>query len=179
MDAKVRERKATYCNLTVGLLVLLLSASSVFSAFGGQFEDAVGAYERGNYTIAYRLFKELAEKGTPEAQFNLGVMYDTGQGVLQDYVEAAMWYQRAANQGYAAAQFNLGIRYAKGQGVPEDYVLAHMWINLAASRFPPSEQGNREMAVKSRDIVASMMTPDQIAEAQRMVREWKPKMEGK
>ncbi len=60
--------------------------------------------------------------------------------------------------------------YAKGQGVPQDYVLAHMWFNLAGA------QGDKK-ARKDRDLAASHMTPDQIAEAQRLAREWKPKPE--
>ncbi len=63
--------------------------------------------------------------------------------------------------------------YSKGQGVPQNYVQAHMWYNLAASRFAPGS--DRDMAVKNRDIAAALMTPAQIAEAQRLAREWKPK----
>ena len=77
------------------------------------------------------------------------------------------WYRLAADQGNACAQYNLGIMYAKGQGVPQDYVLAHMWFNLSAA------QGIGD-AVKNRDIAAGKMTPDQLAEAQRLAREWKP-----
>ncbi len=80
-------------------------------------------------------------------------------------------------QGYAFAQFALGSMYEKGQGVPQDYVQAHTWYNLAASRSPPGT--DRDNAVKNRDIVAAKMTPAQIAEAQRLAREWKPKKEGK
>ena len=65
------------------------------------------------------------------------------------------------------AQFNLGAMYANGQGVPQDYVRAHMWFNLSAA------QGNQG-AAKNRDIAARRMTPAQIAEAQKLAREWKP-----
>jgi TPR repeat protein len=91
--------------------------------------------------------------------------------------EAAKWYRKAAEQGLPEAQYFLGVMYHNGQGVPQDYVLAHMWLNLAALRFPASEKKNQEMANKDRDITASEMTPDQIAEAQRLAREWKPKVE--
>ncbi len=74
----------------------------------------------------------------------------------------------AAAQGYAEAQRNLGVMYAKGEGVPQDYVQARMWVNLAAA------QGN-EQARKAVDLLAEKMTPAQIAEAQRLAREWKPK----
>jgi len=63
--------------------------------------------------------------------------------------------------------------YVDGQGVPQDYVLAHLWYNLAASRL--TDPNRRVRAVEVRDLVARMMTAEQIAEAQRLAREWKPK----
>jgi TPR repeat protein len=89
-------------------------------------------------------------------------------------VEAVKWYRKAADLGHPHAQFNLGSMYAKGQGVPQDYALAYVWFDLAASRFPVSE---RESANRNRDHVASRMTPAQIAEAQKVAREWKPRKE--
>ncbi len=83
------------------------------------------------------------------------------------------WLRKAAEQGHARAQNNLGFMYDNGQGVPQDYVQAHMWLDLAASRYPPGE--DRDQAVENRDIVAKMMTPAQISEAQKLAREWRPK----
>jgi len=105
-------------------------------------------------------------------------MYYNGQGVPQDYVQAVKWYRLAAEQGVANAQVNLGVMYVNGQGVPRDYVQAVKWYNLAVSRYTPSEAEWREMAVKYRDQVAARMTPTQVAEAQRLAREWTPKSEG-
>lgn len=68
--------------------------------------------------------------------------------------------------------------YYYGPGVPQDYVEAHKWYNLAAARFSAAEAEQRESAVKNRDIIAAKMTPAQIAEAQRLAREWKPKQGG-
>ncbi|HSG06069.1 MAG TPA: tetratricopeptide repeat protein [Nitrospiria bacterium] len=161
------------------LMASLLALPFANPVSGGQFEDAVAAYERGDYATAYRLFQSLAEQGDAAAQYNLGLLYDKGKGAPQDYSEAVKWYQKAAEQGQAEAQYNLGFLYAIGQGVPQDYVLAHMWFNLAASRFSASEGDEREMAVKNRDTASSKMTPAQIAEAQRLAREWKPKKEEK
>jgi len=59
--------------------------------------------------------------------------------------------------------------------VPQDYVQAHMWFDLAVARFPASETARREKAAGGRDLVAEKMTAAQIAEAQRLAREWKPK----
>jgi hypothetical protein len=96
-----------------------------------------------------------ADRGDAKAQNNLGLMYDKGKGVPQDYAEAAWRYRLAADQGNADAQNNLGRMYAKGQGVPQDYVQAHMWFNLAATT-------GKKSAVSNRDEVAKKMTPAQI-----------------
>ena len=74
-----------------------------------------------------------------------------------------------AELGIAGAQFNLGVMYANGRGVLQDYVQAHMWFNLGASRLTGEL---RETAVQDRDKVAGLMNPTQLAEAQRLVREW-------
>jgi len=95
-------------------------------------------------------------------------MDNNGQGVPQNYEEAVKWFRKAAEQGLAHGQHNLGVMYQYGQGVPQDYVLAQMWYNLAVA------QGDEE-ARKESDIVAKQMTPEQIAEAQKLAREWKPK----
>ena len=76
-----------------------------------------------------RIHAALRDAG---AQFNLGVMYDNGEGVPQDYVEAMKWYHKAAEQGHAGAQFNLGLMYANGNGVPQDYAKAAKWFRLGA-----------------------------------------------
>ena len=86
----------------------------------------------------------------------------------QDYTEATRWYRKAADQGNATAQSNLGTMYDKGQGVTQDYIQAHIWYNLAAAR-------GLKIGRKNRDILAEKMTPAQIAEAQKLAREWKPK----
>ena len=151
------------------LLVMLVCAAG--PAVAGPREDreaAVTAYEKGDYATALRLSRSLANQGSAVAQWILGIMYANGQGVPQDYAAAASWYRKAAEQGQAGAQNNLGKMYATGQGVPQDYVLAHMWWNLAA------DQGDA-VAFKKRDNVATKMTPAQIAEAQKLAREWKPK----
>lgn len=118
---------------------LAMALASALPATAQTFEEALAAYERGDYDAAYRGFRSLAEQGDAIAQNNLGVMYGTGEGVPQDYAEAVKWYRRAAEQGDANAQGNLGFMYVNGRGVPQDYVRAHMWSNLAVSRFSATE----------------------------------------
>jgi TPR repeat protein len=115
--------------------------------------------------------KKRAAQGDAEAQNNLGVMYRKGQGVPQDYAEAAKWYRQPAAQGDAKAQLNLGIMYAKGRGVAHDDVQAYTWFDLAAANV--TTKPHHDKAVKARDTLAARMTPAQIAEAPKLAREWK------
>ncbi|ARB98142.1 TPA: tetratricopeptide repeat protein [Neisseria gonorrhoeae] len=74
---------------------------------------------------------QAAEQGNAAAQFNLGVMYENGQGVRQDYVQAVQWYRKASEQGDAQAQYNLGLMYYDGRGVRQDLALAQEWLGKA------------------------------------------------
>ena len=113
--------------------------------------------------------RERAEQGAAEAQYLLGLAYFNGEGVPQDNPLAARWWRSAAEQGHADGQYSLGFMYANGRGVPQDYVQGHMWFNLAASRVPGADQ---PAAASGRNEVAALMTPEQVAEAQRLAREW-------
>ena len=119
-----------------------------------------------DYSAAVKWYRLAADQGYASAQFNLGIVYTQGPGVAQDHSEAVKWYRWLPTRAMQA-QFNLGVMYANGQGVPQDYVLAHMWFNLAAAQGMGS-------AAESRDTAARQMTPDQLAEAQRLARDWKP-----
>jgi TPR repeat protein len=112
-------------------------------------------------------YRKSADQGDPGGQLALSAMYYSGQGVPRDMAAAASWLKKAADQGFANAQLLLGIMYEDGSGVLQDYILAHMWFNLAVT-------GGEEAAASNRDRIASKMTPAQIAEAQRLAREWKP-----
>ena len=79
----------------------------------------------------FRQTRQLAEQGNAEAQFSLGVMYDNGQGVRQDYAEAVKWYRQAAEQGDAQAQYNLGAMYHNGHGVRRNFHLSKEWFGKA------------------------------------------------
>jgi len=118
-----------------------------------------------DYKVAAKWYTKAAEQGHTKAQYDLGLTYDIGRGVAQDYKVAVKWYTKAAEQGYARAQYKLGVRYAIGHGVAQDYVMAHMFFNIAAI------DGDKS-AIESRDLVAKRMTSAQIAEAQKLAREW-------
>ena len=106
----------------------------------------------------------LATQGNAIAQFNLGVLHDVGRGVAQDYAQAVTWYRLAAAQGHAGAQFNLGGMYYEGLGVAQDYVRAYQWFTLAGV-------AGYAGAVKNRNSIATLMTPEQITQAQGLARD--------
>ena len=133
---------------------------------GMLYEEGRGGY-LPNYGKAAKWYRQAAEHGIPEAQWSLARLYVLGRGVLQDYAEAIKWYERAAEKDYDFAQWDLGKMYRDGKGVPQNYVLAHMWLNLTAAK-------GWRVAAEERDDLVKLMTAAQIAEAQRLAREWKP-----
>jgi TPR repeat protein len=109
----------------------------------------------------------LAKSGDAEAQYFLGLKYDQGQGVPQNYVEAVKWFRKAAEQGLAEAQFALGLKYDKGEGTPKNFINSYVWLSVASAK------GN-EKAKKYIEIISSEMTPQQVAQAQNEAAElWK------
>ena len=99
-----------------------------------QFELGDKYYDAKNYEQAVYWFRKAAEQRYADAQFNLGWMYEYGQGVKQDYGEAVKWYRLAAEQGHAPAQYNLGLMYEYGKGVKKDYSEALKWYRKAAEQ---------------------------------------------
>lgn len=182
------------------IAIVLYAVLSAQNSFAG-FDEGVVAYSKSDYANAAREFRPLAEKGHAEAQYNLGFMYANGQGVPQNHAEAAKWYRLAAQQGdaeaqgnlalmyaygqgvsqnnieavrlyrlaaqqgNAPAQYNLAFMYAKGQGVSQDLVRSYLWLNFAVAQRRDAKW------IANRNIVASKMTPNQIAEAQKMERD--------
>lgn len=130
-----------------------------------QYQRGRRSYPNNAKTIYW--YRLAAEQGHAEAQYFLGIMYGDGSGVRQDHAEAVRWYRQAAEQGYANAQNKLAIMYDNGLGVSQNDVLAYMWFSLAAAQGEPNASNNR-------DSMARIMSPNQIAEAQRLAREWKP-----
>ena len=122
----------------VSAVLLLVAPSSV----AADFAAGVEAYRRGDYATALREFRPLAARGDPVAQFNLGIMYDNGEGVPEDDREAVFWWRKAAEQGIANAQYNLGVMYGDGKGVLEDDIQAVYWYRQAAEQGVAKAQYN-------------------------------------
>ena len=162
------------------LVVIAVAVAEVFivavfvGAAGAGPLDARDAHLRGDYTTEFRLLRPLAEQGNAEAQEAFGTLYVMGESVPQDYGEAVKWFRLAAEQGFAEAMDDLARMYVHGEGVPKNYVQAHMWFNLAAARRHP-EPGHTNFDAGARDNLAAEMSHEQIAEAQRLAREWQSK----
>lgn len=185
-------------------IALVLSIVCLAAPAWADFKAGEKAHHRGDYATALREWQPLAKQGQAVAQYNLGLLYANGQGVPKDDAQARQWYEKAANQEHADAQVNLGslydygrggpqdfkmavrwysrsanqgnelaqrrlgLLYERGDGVPKDYVQAYMWYKLGAAN------GGKSGAIM-RDELAIRMTSDQLAEANKLAREWKPK----
>jgi uncharacterized protein len=189
------------CNIPLVLSILCLTMSA---CAGSQPAVDTSTNMRAEYEATAKELRKSAEGGDASAQNALGLLYYEGKGVPQDYRQAKQWFEEAAKQGHAGAQVNLGtlylrgegapqsdqmalfwfrraaeqedalafaklgLMYAQGRGVLQDFIQAHMWYNLSAAH-------GENRSAEARDTLAKQMTPAQIAEAQRLAHEWKPR----
>ncbi|QQF85977.1 sel1 repeat family protein [Histophilus somni] len=134
-------------NLKKSLLTALLSFGIVQSTLAEtdteRFNRALQFIKQQNYSDAFPLFKQLAEQGDANAQHNLGVMYENGNGITQNDQQAVYWYTKAAEQGEAHAQNNLGLMYTDGgKGITQNYKQAVYWYTQAAEQGDANAQHN-------------------------------------
>ena len=120
-------------NLHVLLMVSLLTFAGGM-AIAQDYDAGLKAFQAGDFQTALKEWNPLADQGHAGAQYNLGLMYASGEGVPEDDAEAAGWFRLAADQGDADAQFFLGAMYADGEGVVEDDAEAAGWFRLAADQ---------------------------------------------
>lgn len=94
---------------------------------GGEYTE----YDRADYRSALAVWMPAAEAGDPEAQTNVGEIFEKGLGTDPNYAAALIWYEKAAQQGYSRGQFNLGTMYEMGLGVEADKLTALNWYRKA------------------------------------------------
>lgn len=104
------------------------------------YPDAVKAYEAGDYTYAFNVYRALAERGDVRAQVNAGWMYYYGEGVRKDKVQALEWFRKAAEQGDITSMFNLAYGYEHGDGITRDVNESRRWYGKAAEQGDASER---------------------------------------
>jgi uncharacterized protein len=176
------ERLGTRCSdvLAIASLGRRLSAIGlvVFACIGTPgiaHADALArgtaAFARGDYNRAARDLELLVQRGNAKAFALLGFLYEHGFGEPKAYPVAAGLYAQGAVRGDPFGQAMLGLLYDKGYGVPQDFVLAYKWLDLAAAH----ETGpQRDAYARFRDAVGSKMSPNELAEGQRLATYWTP-----
>ena len=123
-------------------LVLLLAVRGMACAEGSELvvKQAVEQLSNGHYSLVLPVLHRQAALGNVDAQYNLGVVYDRGLGVVRNMVLARQWYEKAAMQGYAMVQYNLGVTYYLIQDGKPDYVTAKALFDKAAAQGVPQAQ---------------------------------------
>jgi len=143
-----------------------------------QLQDCVDEYKKQGYALmGTAAYSAPPPSPVPAAPDLAKPIYDAVLATEQGDAARALRNMRAlAEQGDTRAQTVLGKAYKDGLGVPQDYVQAHMWYNLAAASAGSSsaERELRDIAFNEREVIAQLMSREQIAEAQRLARNWKP-----
>ena len=134
--------------------------------------DGAAAYEAGDYGEAANAWRPLAEGGDAMAQFNLGLLYETGRGVAEDPAQAAVWYERAALQGVTQAQFNLALLHQTGRGVEKDGGQALYWLEVAARHGEGAEQ---EHAADAAAQLAEILPAEDVDDARARAGQFTPR----
>ena len=104
-----------------------------------------------------KLYAKAVENQDIDAQYDLGLCYDNGEGVEKDEVEAVKWYRKAAEQGHVNAQYNLAICYDNGEGVEKDEVEAVKWYRKAAEQGHDDAQHNLKIYQKKMNEEKSLL----------------------
>jgi hypothetical protein len=135
------------------------------------FEDGLTAYRTGQFALATEIWTPIAEAGSVEAQYNLGLLFHQGKGTPADPVHAYAWYLRAAEGGYARAQYRVAEMLEDGDGPRQDLPRAHFWFGMA-------RRAKYEDAKTRQRALAKQMTSSQIAMAELRMRQQKRRERG-
>lgn len=184
--------------LRVLIVISMLMANSGSAA---DYAKGFDAFSAGDYATALSEWQPLAEQGDPNGQFGLGLLYANGWGVDLNDEQALKWYKLAVEQGHAEAAYNLGVMSANGWGVPQSDDEAFKWYSIAADRgFTTAQISLGKMyavgfgapqdnvqackwydiammlddpnAEYERDELARMMSPEDVASAETLAKEW-------
>jgi|OM-RGC.v1.000325242 TPR repeat protein len=128
---------------------LLASARSGDPSAQYALAAQLASAEPPDFQQAANWFRESAIQGVPNAQYNLGVLYERGLGLPQDDTRALLWYHSAAEQGHPLAQYNLGVLYSAGRGIPLSYTESARWFRRAAERGVPAAAYNLAVLTES------------------------------
>lgn len=106
------------------------------------YRQARSAYEAGDYTKAFQIFKTLSESGDNQAQYDLSLMYLQGIGTPKNIEQGWVWMNRAAEKGNIQAMLELGVRYQKSPHLANSEEMAFLWFEKAAMAGSAAGQYN-------------------------------------
>jgi TPR repeat protein len=191
--------------LFMGFAVILSLAAPAMADPEKDAQDAYAADQKGDFATAKKLYESAAAGGMPYAMYNLGIMYFEGKGVDRSYVNAMKWHKQAADKGYPQAQFAVGTMYEQAQGVKKDIAEAAKWYTMAADQGLTQAQSNLGVIYTTGDVnvpadpqkayfwfslaskedasaapraarLKAKLTPEQLAQTDKMIKDWKPKV---
>ena len=130
---------------------------------GAMYE--IGRFLPKDHNLSLQWYLRAAEQGKPEAQHLVCLKYYFGEHIIQDHSAALQWCLLAAEQGHLSSQMQLAVMFSKGVAIRRDIVKAHMWSNIASAL-------GFGAAGSYRDLLADRMSPEQVADAQVMAKQW-------
>jgi TPR repeat protein len=142
---KISQLKRFVLGLCIALSLLSVTLLQAQEAINPNFDAGIAAYQTNNMSLAFKEFMVAAKSGHSDSQYNIGLMYEHGIGVVKDASKAVDWYTKAAAQENSGAQFNLGVLYENGNGTPIDYIKAREFYRKAASHGDALAIGNLGM----------------------------------
>ena len=142
---KIGHLKLVVLSLYIALSLISAIQIQAQEAENANFEAGIAAYQANNMSLAFKEFMEAAKSGHSDSQYNIGLMYEHGIGVVKDASKAVVWYAKAAEQGNSDAEFNLGVLHENGMGTPVNYIKAREFYRKAASHGDALAIGNLGM----------------------------------
>lgn len=97
------------------------------------FQKGLQLYKNKHYEDAFKIWEPIAKQGHTAAQCNLGLIYQDGLGINQDYSKSIEWYLKAAKQRHAIAQCNLALIYER-KGAYRNLSEAIKWFTMSAEQ---------------------------------------------
>ena len=138
---------------------------------GSMHQMGMGVPPSNQDAVAW--YRKAADAGKPDAVFMMGVMNEAGSGLPRSLPEAFNWYKKSADRGFYPGMIKIADMYGKGRGVKKDPAQAYMWFTIAERNSPPSTNDKFEIPIV-KDRLATLITKEQLADADRKAKAWKP-----
>ncbi len=138
---------------------------------GSMYQMGMGVPPSNQDAIAW--YRKSADAGKPDAIFMMGVMHEGGAGVPRNVNEAFNWYKKSADRGFYPGILKVADMYGKGRGVKKDLAQSYFWFSIAEKNAPASTNDRYEIPIV-KDRLSTLMTKEQVADADRKAKAWKP-----